>query len=225
MDYKKIILFDTETTGLDFKNDDITQFGILVLEKNEKNVYKITKEENFFIKTNIQIPEEVYNITKIDNALLDKEGIEKEQAYEIVKNIFTKDALIIAYNIVFDINMLTNFIQRFDKEYQFENDILDVMAIYKDFYEFPHKLENAVSNLKVTIQNTHRAIDDVKATLEVLDNLKNLYNLDLHKYINIISVHPKYGVSTNSINLDKYEMVKHPYNTKKYIYDRKYLDK
>lgn len=224
--YEKIILFDTETTGLDFKNDDITQFGILVLKKTESGAYKMDKELNFFIKTDKIIPEEVVKITKIDNALLEKEGITKEAAFDIIKDIFLdKNSLIMAYNIIFDMNMLTNFIKRFIPTYEFENDILDVLSIYKDFYDFPHKLENAVKNLEVEIQNTHRAIDDVKATLMVLNELKERNNLELDKYINILSVNPKYGVPKDSINLDKYTIVKHPYNTKKFIYNRDYLEK
>lgn len=222
MEYKKIVIFDTETTGLDFLNDDITQFGILVLEKKDEK-YIVKREENFFIKTDIKIPEEVYQITKIDNELLEKQGIEKQQAYEIIKDIFTSDCLVIAYNIIFDINMLTNFIKRFDKNYEFKNDILDVMCIYKDFYEYPHKLTNAVEKLNVNIKNTHRAIDDVKATLEVLDKLQVKHELILERYINILSVSPKYGLPENCIDTSKYTIVKHPYNKIRYIYDKKYL--
>ena len=53
--------------------------------------------------------------------------------------------LLIAYNIQFDLSFLHFFIRRyFDQNYVVTNDILDVMAIYKDRHKFPHRLDQAV---------------------------------------------------------------------------------
>ena len=51
------------------------------------------------------------------------------------------------------------------------NDVLDVMAVYKDRHPFPHRLESAVEKYQVEVPNTHRALDDVKATVIALTKM------------------------------------------------------
>jgi len=78
--------------------------------------------------------------------------------------------------------------------YEIKHDLLDVMAIYKDRHPFPHKLDNAVKHYHIEIANTHRALDDIKATFLVLvEMIKERDSMD--KYINVIGFNPKYGVS------------------------------
>ena len=48
------------------------------------------------------------------------------------------------------------------------------------------------------MQNSHRAIDDVKALVEVLKAMDNERD-DLQTYINIFGYNPKYGVSGERI--------------------------
>jgi hypothetical protein len=91
-----------------------------------------------------------------------------------------------------------------DKDFSRFN-LLDVMAIYKDRNgwddstdsdgkKYGHRLDAMVKNLNVSVANTHRALDDVMATLEGLDKLAaELDNIDL--YVNVIGFNAKYGVS------------------------------
>ncbi|MFI3211538.1 MAG: 3'-5' exonuclease [Peptostreptococcaceae bacterium] len=104
------------------------------------------------------------------------------------------NTLIIAYNLQFDITFMLKLFKRFDSKYQFKCDVLDVMAVYKDRYSYPHKLCNAIDTYNVDIENTHRAIDDIKATLEVFKKMCIQKN-NLHNYINKIGYHYKYGLS------------------------------
>ena len=72
--------------------------------------------------------------------------------------------------------------------------MLDAMTVYKDRREYPHKLENAIEAYGLHGQNTHRAIDDARATLELLDAMASEEDDILH-YVNLFGYNPKYGVS------------------------------
>ena len=72
--------------------------------------------------------------------------------------------------------------------------LLDAMTVYKDRRPYPHKLANAVDAYRLKTQNTHRAIDDAKATLELLAAMDE-ERPDLAEYLNLFGYNPRYGVS------------------------------
>lgn len=103
--------------------------------------------------------------------------------------------LLVAYNIQFDLSFLHFFIKKyFNQNFQITNDILDVMAIYKDRHRYPHRLDQAVETYQANVKNTHRAIDDIRATFEVLTKMDD-ENPNISKYVNVIGYNKKYGVS------------------------------
>ena len=82
------------------------------------------------------------------------------------------------------------------------------MAYYKDWFgydgevnpddkkNYGHRLVSAIKNLKVdNAENTHRALDDAKATYEVLRKLFGIKESNFSDYINVVGYNPKYGVS------------------------------
>ena len=79
--------------------------------------------------------------------------------------------------------------------------MLDALTVYKDRRQYPHKLENAIMEygLSGKVVNSHRAIDDTLATVEVLKAMDD-EECDLHKYINIFGYNPKFGVSGKKIS-------------------------
>lgn len=193
--YQKIIVFDFETTGLSYVNDRIIEIGAILLEKEGGN-FKMSKEVNVLIRQNEKLPDKIIEITGITDELLMMKGISEEEAFHEFLSIYDKDALLIAYNIQFDYGFLTEFFRRQTGLYNhiISNDLLDVMAIYKDRHKFPHRLESAVETYGVSVANTHRALDDVKATFLVLMEMSKERNT-ITKYINMIGFNPKYGVS------------------------------
>ena len=84
--------------------------------------------------------------------------------------------------------------------------MLDALTVYKDRHEYPHKLENAIMvyNLSDKVQNSHRAIDDTLATVEVLKCM-DLECDDLEKYINLFGYNPKYGPAYKKIKSVTYK--------------------
>ncbi len=192
--YNYILAFDFETTGLSCHNDRIIEIGAILLEKNESGNFHIIDELNVLIKQDLLLPEKIIEITGITDKLLQEEGISEEQALEKFRKLHRKDALLVAYNLSFDYSFLTTLYRRQlgIPDLYVKNDLLDVMAVYKDRHPYPHRLENAVLKYNVSVKSTHRALDDVKATLELLVRLTQEKNTIL-KYVNVIGYNPKYG--------------------------------
>jgi len=195
--YKNILLFDLETTGLSSKNDRIIEIGAILLERDEMSLqYKIKNELSVLIKQDRPLPEKIIEITNITDDMLETVGITEAEAFARFNELMVPNCLLVAYNIQFDYGFISALYQRVMNHATFEikNDLLDVMAVYKDRHPYPHRLESAVSKYNVEVASTHRALDDIKATfLLLVEMIKERDTID--KYINVIGYNPKYGVS------------------------------
>jgi len=201
----KIIIFDLETTGLDFKKDRIIEFGALELTRyNKEDSLEITNEYNILVKPGMPITNS--DIHHITDEMVEEKGIDEEEFYNKIKNLFAKQNILVAYNAQFDLNFIQETFKRQDNTFNIDNQLLDVMAIYKDRYEYPHKLDDAVAKFNINIKNTHRALDDVKATYEVLKKLIQEEN-NVFDYMNKFGYNKKYGV--NGIKFDQVTYIPH----------------
>ena len=72
--------------------------------------------------------------------------------------------------------------------------MLDALTVYKDRRPYPHKLCNAIESYRLNGQNSHRALDDAKATWELFCAMQKEC-ADLERYINLFGYHPRYGIS------------------------------
>lgn len=190
--HNKVLLFDFETTGLYANSDEIIEVGAILLEK-QGDLYKVSKELNLLVKAGKKLPEKIIEITNITDYMLETEGVSQEKAFHEFFNMYKdENTLLVAYNILFDIQFLISWMKRFyNKNFELNNDVLDVMAIYKDRHKYPHRLEQAVLTYGIEEPNTHRALDDTKAMLEVLKKM-HMEKDNIEKYINIIGYNPKY---------------------------------
>ncbi len=192
--HQHILLFDFETTGLNANFEQIIEVGALLLEK-KGDVY-VTKEElSLLVQADKPLPAIITNITNITDEMLLRDGVTQQEAFEKLYHLMNqKDTLLVAYNILFDLSFLNAWMKKFvQPKAIITHDVLDVMAIYRDRYPYPHKLDSAVLKYNIEIPNTHRALDDIKATYEVL---KCMYNekQNISKYVNVIGFNPKYPV-------------------------------
>lgn len=202
MTHDYVLVFDLETSGLNFYKDRIIELGAVLFKRND-NTYEIIKEIDDLVKINFSLSNEITNLTHITNDMLLNFGIYEEEIFNKLEEIFKLNPLLIAYNIQFDINFIIELFRRYSGvNYEMKLDVLDCMAVYKDYYPYPHRLESAVSTLNIEVLNTHRALDDVRATICVLDKL-NSY-IDIKKYINILGYNPKYGVSGERLKHVRY---------------------
>jgi DNA polymerase III alpha subunit (gram-positive type) len=191
---KKILVFDVETTGLSPKSSQIIEFGAQLFS-TENNKLELLKEVNFLVKAEQPLPAKIIEITNITDQMLAAEGISEEEAFNRINQLIDEETLLVAYNIAFDLSFMVSLFHKYHNiKYQVTNDILDVMALYKDRHSFPHRLESAVAKYQVNVVNTHRALDDVKATVAVLSAMKK-EQANLKTYINVLGYHPTYGYS------------------------------
>ena len=119
--------------------------------------------------------------------MCDKEGISKEEFFSLLSDIFGDydDTLIIAYNTPFDMKFIKAFMKEMDSKYEVKNPTLDILEIAKDRTGLKkgNKLCDMIIRYSIeNVQNSHRALDDVEATLEVMRAMWK-EKPDLEKYV------------------------------------------
>jgi DNA polymerase III epsilon subunit family exonuclease len=193
--HQKILLFDFETTGLYGHSDQIIEIGAILLEKVGGS-YVVKEELSTLVLADKPLPPKIVEITHITDEMLLRHGIPQEEAFHRLFQLYgDSKTLLVAYNIQFDLSFLIAYFKRFwDRNFELKNDILDVMAIYKDRHRFPHRLDNVVQTYQIETPNTHRALDDIKATYEALIRMQNEQD-NIEKYVNVIGYNGTYGVS------------------------------
>ena len=218
-EFDNIIILDTETTGLDFRKDEIIEFAALrAVSRGGKTV--IEDEFDLFIKLSPggKLTQFITDLTGITQEMLDNEGVEKVEAARRFADMLNRDkTLIVAYNAQFDLQFIFYLLNDHGlMDCLKGKKMLDALTVYKDRRPYPHKLCNAIEAYDLDEENTHRAIDDTKATLTLLKAMENERN-DLPKYINLFGYNPKYGPSGRKISSVTY--APQPYNSAKPIYE------
>ena len=95
---KKILIYDTETTGLDKVADVIVEYSAIVMERvNGK--YQLTESFEQYIRPKFEMSEDVIKIHGITNEFL-RDYPYEEEAYKNIKAFLNKhkDAIISGYN-------------------------------------------------------------------------------------------------------------------------------
>ena len=206
--YDRLVLFDTETTGLDFARDEIIEFAAVVVEPSPAGP-QVTEEYDQLIALSpgMFVPPKIEQLTGITNADLAEKGIPKAQLAADLARILSGNALLLAYNAHFDLSFLFYFLLRHgDPAVLKGKDKLDLLTVYKDRHSYPHKLCNAIQvyGLQDKVVNSHRAVDDVIATVAVMKAMEAELP-DLEHYVNLFGYNPKYGVSGKPIGSVTYK--------------------
>ena len=206
--YDRFVIFDTETTGLDFARDEIIEFSAVVLEtKNGEAV--ITREYDHLVSLTPgnAVPPMITQLTGISTEDIAQRGIPKEQVCADIAQMFAGNTLLLAYNAHFDLSFLFYLLLRNgDPTILKGKDKLDLLTVYKDRRPYPHKLCNAIDAYDLTgkVVNSHRAIDDVIATAAVMEAMAAERD-DLECYINLFGYNPKYGIDGKPIGSVTYK--------------------
>lgn len=218
--FDHLIVLDTETTGIRHKSDEIIELA--ALRTSRKALGRADEELDMLIRVSPgrRLPSMIEKLTGISEEMLARDGISKEEACRRFAKLLREEKLLIAaYNAQFDLCFLYHFLQQFGcAELLCGVKFLDAMTVYKDRREYPHKLQNAIEAYGVSIQNTHRAIDDAKATLALLSALER-ERPDLNNYVNLFGYNPKYGISGPKISSVNYQP--QPYELGQRLYECK----
>ncbi len=206
--YDKFVIFDTETTGLNFARDEIIEFSAVVLERRGSEVAVTREYDNLVtLSPGNTVPAMITNLTGISTMDILERGVPKAQVCTDIGEMFSGNTLLLAYNAHFDLSFLFYLLLRNgDPTILKGKDKLDLLTVYKDRRPFPHKLCSAIEayNLSGKVVNSHRAIDDVLATVAVMEAMAAERD-DLEKYINLFGYNPKYGIDGKPIGSVTYK--------------------
>ncbi len=156
----KLIVFDTETTGLDFDEDEILQLSII--NANGKTLF------NEYIKpvskTEWTQAQKIHGITPE----MVKECKTFEEYIPEIREIFDKAEILVAYNNVFDIGMLSKYGLEFEGKKQ--ADVMKDFAVLYGEYQSEYcefkwqKLTKCAEYFGYEFK-AHDSLEDVRATL------------------------------------------------------------
>ena len=197
--FDRLVVFDTETTGIEFGTDRIIEIGAAALENGE--------EQGGFnalirLPAGQTLPHFITQLTGITDEQLRDEGVDERTAAEGFCRLLdgAEQPLLVAYNAQFDLNFLYYLLRPLGLLSVLQKPrFLDALTVYRDRRDFPHKLCNAIEAYGLTgVENSHRAVDDARAAAVLLEAMAAERD-DLTQYIDLFGVHPKYGVSGRKI--------------------------
>ena len=170
---------------------------------------KVTREydELITLSPGMTVPPEIEKLTGITNQDLAQKGIPKTQLCRDIAEMISGNTLLLAYNAHFDLSFLFYLLLRSgDPAILKGKDKLDLLTVYKDRHSYPHKLCNAIEvyDLAGKVVNSHRAVDDVLATVAVMEAMEEEKD-DLLRYVNLFGYNPKYGVGGKPIGSVTYK--------------------
>ena len=184
-----VLVFDTETSGLSWQRDEIIEFSAIRLTASG------TEEVDEFVRCTRSLPPRIVELTGITDELLREEGIGKQAFAELLAALLTPGTMLAAYNA-----------QKYgDARLLQDKPKLDLLTVYRDRRAYPHRLCNAIEqyDLQDRVTNSHRAIDDVRATVEVLRAMGTERD-DLERYVDLFGYSSKYGISGPRISSVRY---------------------
>lgn len=155
-------VFDTETTGLDTRNDEIISIGAVRIVNG-----RILSKENFdrLIDPKMNIPLESEKIHGINNEMVKGKPDIKQVLPLFYK--FSKDTVLVAHNAAFDMKMFS--MKEAESGIKFDNPLLDTLLLALIVYPMhkSHNMAAIASFAGVDIVGRHTAMGDASATAEI----------------------------------------------------------
>lgn len=159
-----IVVIDTETTGLSPFEDNVIELAYCVLDHAEP-----VKEMQAYVRSDKLVAASVH-VHGITDAVLEREGKDPAIVLQMLRDDYV-GSLVVGHNVTFDIAMIRA---------QSSRQGIDTSALsYADTYELArrfissdsYQLGDLSKTLNLRTSSTHRAMDDVKATVELLHKL------------------------------------------------------
>ena len=206
--YDRLVLFDTETTGLLFSRDEIIEFAAVVVERIDGQPRVVREyDELISLSPGGFVPPKITELTGITTQDIRERGLPKTRVCRDIAEMIAGNTLLLAYNAHFDLSFLFYLLLRHgDPALLKGKDKLDLLTVYRDRREYPHKLCNAIDAYGLTgkVKNSHRAVDDVIATVAVMEEMEK-EKPDLERYVNLFGYNPKFGIDGKPIGSVTYK--------------------
>ena len=171
----EVVVFDTETTGLNPKKDEILSIGAVIVKEN-----KILTSQNFelFVKPTRDITEESIKIHQIRNIDL-QNGLEsKEAILQFLQFIGSRP--LVGYYIEFDTKMVNKYVKAL-LGISLPNEQIEVSGIYHDkkIKLIPDgtidlRFDVMMKDLGLPIFGKHDALNDAVMTAMMYIKLHNI---------------------------------------------------
>ena len=157
----QLIIFDTDTTGLDSQLDRIIEFGALKILDG-----KIIDQFESFVRTDIELTPQITSITGITNDMIKDAPDISEIVPKFLK--FIRGGIIVAHNADFDLSFLKAAAARLGYELEWPC-FCTVKLARKVLPGLPrYNLDTIAEHFKLTFEARHRAVGDVKVLKDVL---------------------------------------------------------
>ena len=163
-----IVVFDTETTGLDVTTDDVVQIAALRVHRG-----RVVDELNLFIATTKEIPA---MLGDVPNPLIDEYArhphLQPREALEQFV-LFARGCDILGHNATYDYQIMQHMMQRYAPHLQMTElwpTYLDTLKLTRLLHprQKSYKLRDLLEQLQLQGTNSHLANDDIVATLNLM---------------------------------------------------------
>lgn len=169
------IIFDTETTGLTLHPDaDVAlqprmiEFGAVLLSLNDGS---ITEEASILINPGEPLTEEIIKITGITDDML-ADTAHFRGALPQIERLFREAECAVAHNLPFDRAILRGELKRAAlTEFPWPARELCTVGLYREEWgRNPRLTELYAAVMGRPLAQTHRALDDVQALVEIIQH-------------------------------------------------------
>lgn len=162
------VVFDLETTGLDYMNNGITDIGAVKLVNG-----KMTEHFSTLVKPDYKITAENTALTGIDEEMVKDAPKISAVIPDFMK--FIEGAILIAHNADFDMKFLKRFAGA--EEYEIKNKVIDSVDLARETLPFlkRHDLQTVADYFGIVF-NHHRALPDAYTTAEAVIEMMKIKN-------------------------------------------------
>jgi DNA polymerase-3 subunit epsilon len=166
---KRFVVFDSETTGLDYRTDRILSIGAVAIENNQIIVGDFME---------VFLLQDVFNAESVPIHGILKEGKEEKivEAEAIIRFLdFIKDATLVGHHVDFDIEMINQGLARLEVG-KLKNQAMDTDVMYQKLKYLPQEQHSSLDELcdiyKIRKSDRHTASGDAFITALLFLKLK-----------------------------------------------------
>lgn len=170
-------ILDFETTGLSYKKEQVIEIGAVKLDKYMKPVSSF----NILVKLEKEfLPEFITNLTGITKEDLDGASVDEYTALSMLE-AFIGDDIVVAQFASFDLSFLSKVMK--PERFICTRSVSRILDADKKA-----GLKELVPRYGATLDNHHRALADVEATVEVFKSMMGRLLLEGYKMDDVLNV-------------------------------------